>query len=128
MLDTINQFGHELLRETNRLVVGFVRIDAYFLYILAHQVAQRAQRQCEILIDALTDLGALDILAQGDPQLAQIVDILSQCFAGLAFGIGAHDVTDAAIGRERDEHFLEPRAFGFVLDAHRYAKHFAVRQ
>ena len=120
--------GMNWLGEREHAVVGFARIDAHFFHVAPHQIAQRAQRQRQIFVNAVAFARRGDAFLQRLPQLGEIRDVFRQRLARLPFGIRAHDVAGVALRRQRLQHFLQARAFRLVLDAHGNADHFHVRQ
>ena len=90
-LQALGRFGHELAAKRLQLGKLLLRVDANALGGLAHQVAQHALQQRQVLVQQgsrrQTHRGLLD----AGPGLAQIRNVFLQLFIAGVFGIGAQN-------------------------------------
>ncbi len=129
VFDALGQHRHVFGRERLQPFAGLARIDPHLLDVAAHQIAHRAQRQGQVLVDAGAHRGVAAALLHQRPDPRQVGNILGQRLGRLALGIGADDVAVAAVrGRQIRHQRLQALAFGLVLDTRRNAHHLGLRQ
>ncbi len=128
MFDPVGQIRHELARETLDALEALARVHPHLVHFPAHQVAHRAQRQAEVVVDGLADAAAGAGFADDLPGALQVGDVLRQRLGALPFRVGAHDVAQSAAVHQPRHDRLQPRPLVLVLDARRHPDHARIGQ
>ncbi len=120
VLELADVVRHDLLHELARLRIHLGRVDEHFADVRAHVVAQRADDQARFLVDQEGRRLRKRGVADGAPDLQQVVEVPLQLF-GIAAHAGGADDHPHVVGDVQRIHRLLELGAVVALDAARHA-------